>query len=93
VEECIEQYAQLSQKIFGNERWSIWGMARARYDAKALENVIIEVLKDRVPKTDLDGKRVLKEILDTNGKLITVPEMVDMSDATLLDDNEYACKA
>lgn len=68
-------------------------MARARYDAKALENVIIEVLKDRVPKTDLDGKRVLKEILDTNGKLITVPEMVDMSDATLLDDNEYACKA
>lgn len=79
MDECIEHYATLSKIVFKNERISLWGIMRARYDAKILQKVIVDVLK-KIPKTDSNGIRCLNEC-------------VNMSEATLLDNTEQTCKA
>jgi hypothetical protein len=47
VDDCLDLYSRLAQKVFGNERTSLRGLLRAKFDAETLKNVILETLREK----------------------------------------------
>jgi hypothetical protein len=44
VDQCLDLYSNLAQKVFGQKRWG-WGVIQSKFDSKTLENVVIETLE------------------------------------------------
>jgi hypothetical protein len=46
VDNCLELYSELAKDVFGEERLSLRGLWRAKFDADKLKNVVIKTLED-----------------------------------------------
>lgn len=50
ADECIDRYPEMAERIFGNKKlMALRGLARDRYDATNLQNVIEDIVLERLP--------------------------------------------
>ena len=54
VEDCITEYEELGDKVFGRSRWChfrspLW-LPRVKYDHNVLKQVVKDVVDERVPR-------------------------------------------
>lgn len=50
--DCLKIYQDMSKDIFENERWSLGGLFRSKFDAE----ILVRVIKDELKKNDrVDG--------------------------------------
>ncbi|KAI7779480.1 hypothetical protein LA080_000763 [Diaporthe eres] len=53
ADECIDRYPEMAESIFGNKmHMTLGGLARNRYDATNLENVIKDIVLERLPEEE-----------------------------------------